>query len=164
MTDGPNFVLSQDILNDALFNITMSAAYQIGFWQSTVPVNETDTFNTFSFASRRTLIIPYLICLLLSIPFLYLGINSLRLNGVSAMEGGFIQVLMTTNGSKALEKAAAGGCLGGGENVPEDLKNLKIRFGELVNNASGDTGVVRRAGFGTEDEVAPLKKSVTNGA
>lgn len=144
----------------------MSAALQLGFWYTTVPVNITNIQEVYSFISPKTLIIPYLTCLLLSIPFLCLGLNSLRLNGVSAIEGGFLQILMTTTGSKALEKAAAGGCLGGDENVPENLKRMRIRFGELVwsrVDEDGDRGVVKRAGFGTDDEVMPLRRAVAYG-
>lgn len=144
----------------------MSAVLQLGFWHTTVPVNITNIHEVYSFVSPKTLIIPYLTCLLLSIPFLYLGLNSLRLNGVSAMEGGFLQILMTTTGSKTLEKAAMGGCLGGDENVPENLKSMRIRFGELVwsrDVEDGDGGAVKRAGFGTDDEVMPLRRGVTYG-
>ncbi|KAF2502749.1 hypothetical protein BU16DRAFT_498544 [Lophium mytilinum] len=164
--DGPSFAVSQDILNDALFNVTMSAALQLGFWNTTVPVETTHTQQVYSFVSPRTLIVPYLTCLLLSIPFLYLGMNSVRLNGVTAMQGGFLQILMTTTGSKILEQAAAAGCLGGEENVPEDLKAMEIRFGELIcseTDTEGDGGAVKRAGFGTDDEVVPLTRGVAYG-
>ncbi|KAF2805763.1 uncharacterized protein BDZ99DRAFT_466680 [Mytilinidion resinicola] len=164
--DGPSFAISQDILNDALFNLIMSAALQLGFWNTTVPVDTTSTHQAYSFASHRTLILPYLTCLLLSIPFLYFGLNSVRLNGVSATQGGFVQILMTTTGSKTLEQAAAAGCLGGDENVPEYLKTMRIRFGELVwseTDRDGDGGAVRRAGFGTDDEVVPLRRDVVYG-
>ena len=144
----------------------MSAAFQIGFWKTRVPVNITNTHQVYSFASPKTLLTPYVVCLLISIPFLWLGWKSLRLNGVSAMEGGFLQILMTTTGSKTLQRAAADGCLGGDENVPEDLKGMKIRFGELVwDRIDGDIdkGPVKRAGFGTDEEVRPLRRGVAYG-
>jgi hypothetical protein len=144
----------------------MSAALQLGFWPTTVPVNITNTHEMYSFVSPKTLIIPYLTCLLLSIPFLYLGLNSLRLNGASTTEGGFLQILMTTTGSKTLKKAAAGGCLGGDENVPENLKRMRIRFGELVESRvdeDGDRGAVKRAGFGIDGEVMPLRRGIAYG-
>ncbi|KAF2129167.1 hypothetical protein P153DRAFT_397338 [Dothidotthia symphoricarpi CBS 119687] len=164
--DGPKFVVTQAVLNDALFNLTMSAAFQLGFWETTLPVTITSVQQLYSFAYPRTLLIPYLTCLLISVPFLLLGLISLRSNGVSAIEGGFLQILMTTTGSKTLEKAAAGGCLGGEENTPEDLKSLKVRFGELISSGiyeHDDSGQVRRAGFGTDEEVVPLRRSHTYG-
>ena len=160
--DGPEFVLSAEVLNDALFNTTMSAAYQLGFWNTTVPVRVTNIEQQYAFISPKTIIIPYLSCLLISFPFLLLGLFSLRSNGVSAIDGGFLQILMTTTGSKALEKAAAGGCLGGNENIPEDLTKMKIRFGELVGDGFHE-GTVRRAGFGTEEEVIALRRDVNYG-
>lgn len=147
----------------------MTAALQMGYWKTVnpVPVTLMSSPQLYSFNSLQTLLIPYLLCLFLSIPFLYLGVRSLRLNGASAIEGGFIQIVMTTSGSKALEKASASGCLGGDENVPEELKEMKIRFGALATSSDyHDSGPVqeRRAGFGTDDEVLPLQKGVTYGA
>jgi hypothetical protein len=146
--EGPQFILSQDVLNDALFNLTMSAAYQLGYWNTTVPVLVNNIQQQYSFESPKTGIVPYLLCLVISIPFLLLGLLTLRQNGVSTANGDFNQILMTTTttGSKALEEAAAGGCLGGDEDVPEKLKEMKIRFGGLHRI---DESPVRRAGFGT---------------
>jgi hypothetical protein len=105
--DGPEFVLSEQVLNDALFNMTMSAAIQLGFWDSEVPVHATSMQQQYSFSNLKTSLIPYIFCPLLSVPFPYIGLASLRKNGVSAIEGGFLQILMTTTGSRELERAAA---------------------------------------------------------
>ena len=43
-------------------------------------------------------------------------------NGVSAIDGGFIQILATATASATIDKAAAGGCLGGEESVPKSLR------------------------------------------
>ncbi|VUC28221.1 unnamed protein product [Clonostachys rosea] len=166
--DGPSFSVSEDLLNDALFNTTMNAAFQLGYWEEAVD-SRTSTFRQFySFASPKTILIPYLLCLALSLPFLYLGLRSLRSNGVSAIDGGLMQILMTSTGSRTLNEAAANGCLGGEENIPEDFKNMKIRFGELVSSASDDEQdnprQIRRAGFGVDSEVIPLKRGVFYGA
>lgn len=100
-------------------------------------------------------------------PFILLGLWALRHNGVSAIDGGFIQLVTTTTGSKALNREAAAGSLGGQENIPEGLQNLKIRFGELRNKTKyelgGRGGEFRRAGFGIEDEIAPLTKGESYG-
>ena len=81
---------------------------------------------------------------------------SVRANGVSATDGGFIQLVTTTRGSKKLDKAAARACFGGDADLPKELLDLKIQFGELVDDSCASTGV-RRCGFGTEDEVVPLQ-------
>lgn len=96
---------------------------------------------------------PYYISLAVALPFLVMGWLALRDNGVSASDGGFLQTLMTTSVSKELHLAAEKGSAGGEENVPEELKRLKIMFGELqVEN--GET----RVGFGVEDEVVSIRK------
>jgi hypothetical protein len=85
-----------------------------------------------------------------------MGAYALRENGVSATEGGFTQLITTSTGSAMLEKVAAGGCLSGDESVPDELKDLRIQFGELVGDRKGR--LVRWAGFGTEEETIPLVK------
>jgi hypothetical protein len=102
------------------------------------------------------LIIPYFLSLLLALPLLAIGGLALRHNGVSAIDGGFTQLITTSTGSATLQRLAAGCCLGGEKDVTEALKELKIRFGELVGEEK--RGVVKRAGFGTEEETVPLVK------
>ncbi|KAH8704394.1 hypothetical protein GQ44DRAFT_764181 [Phaeosphaeriaceae sp. PMI808] len=132
--EGPVFGVSQDLLNEALFNSTISAALQLGYWNTAVTINATDYFNVYSFASPKQLLIPYLACLGISVSFLLLGLFSLHQNGASTIQDGFLQMLTTTIGSDTLREAAAGSSLGGEENVPEELKRLKIRYGELIHS------------------------------
>ena len=50
-----------------------------------------------------------------------------------AIDGGFLQVLMTAStGDTAIERAARPGCAGGKEIIPEELERLRVRFGELI--------------------------------
>lgn len=48
--------------------------------------------------------------------------------------------------------------LGGKEHISDALKKVKVRFGKFVN--SRGEGLVARAGFGTEDEIEPLRRGV----
>jgi hypothetical protein len=156
--------MTEDILNEALFNLTMSAAIYLGNWPETVQVEVNNTHNIYSFEGKLQFFLPYGLCLILALPLLYLGLQSLHHNGVSAMDGGFLQLLMTTSGSRTLDKAIAGGCIGGEENVSESLKELKVRFGEFTASDADAAGTrVARAGFGTEDEVGPLRRRVLYG-
>lgn len=64
----------------------------------------------------------------------------MRHNSVSTIDGDFLQILVTAaTGETAIEKAARRSCLDGEENIPEELKRLEVRFGELVaiDNAMG---------------------------
>jgi hypothetical protein len=166
-TDYPSFEVSEKILNEGLANTTLNVMYGFGQWNTTVAANVTEITTVYVFKVRRNLIVPYFLTLFVAILFLILGIISMHQNGVSAMDGGFLQILMTTTGSMTINKAAAGGCLGGRENVPKQLLNLKVRFGELIekdnSNAGGQTSQVRRAGFGTEEEVIPLNREIIYG-
>ncbi len=71
-----------------------------------------------------------------------------------------MQIITTSTGSAVLDRAAAGGCLGGNESVPQELKDLEIRFGEIVGR---DDAPVKRAGFGIESETTLLKKGASYG-
>jgi hypothetical protein len=81
---------------------------------------------------------------------------ALHQNGVTAVDGGFIQLVATSTGSATLDKIAAGSCLGGSEGAPKELLELKVRFGELIGEEK--EGEARRAGFGIDEETVPLVK------
>lgn len=72
---------------------------------------------------------------------------SLRRNGVAAKDGGFIQSLVTTAQSMKLREIAADGSERP-HDVLGDIKQTRIRYGNL-----GGEGLLRRFGFGVEDEV-----------
>jgi hypothetical protein len=110
----------------------------------------------YSFSQPLNLIIPYFLSLFVAVPFLVLGFWALTQNGVSAMDGGFMQIITTSTGSAILDTAAAGGCLGGNESAPQELKDLKIKFGEFIGRK--DPGRIKPAGFGADSEVVLLKK------
>ncbi|KAI4659434.1 uncharacterized protein J4E78_005862 [Alternaria triticimaculans] len=189
-----------DMANELLINTTISAlALNERF--DTVNGTETRTFNVYRFENKLAFFLPYGLSLALAIPILVLGLIALYVqnHGVSAISGGFMQLLMTTTGRGSLEAAITrgSGTLGGYENVSEELRGMEVRFGELVDlsgdevketdtllsgrdglvsaqdddssqsgvqTASGterfedSVSVVRRAGFGTVDEVVPFMK------
>jgi hypothetical protein len=155
--------VTQELLNQALLNITLSTITDFRLWQQGgTPVKQWKTINVYSFSKPLNLLIPYFVSLVVALPMLAIGAFALHQNGVSAVDGGFIQMVTTSTGSATLEKLAAGGCLGGDENAPKELNELKIRFGELVGDGRGR--LVRRAGFGTEEETVPLTKGAVYGS
>ncbi|KAL2673642.1 hypothetical protein Neosp_012085 [[Neocosmospora] mangrovei] len=158
----PDFEVSADMLNDALANVTISALHAFQWWNTTANVTMSTSRNFYSFSNPLNFYVPYGVALLVVLPFLVWGIIALRQNGVSAMEGSFLQAVMTTTASQRLNEAAAAGCLGGDGNIPGHLKERRILFGELVGYGQGEP--VRRAGFGFEDEVVALRKGARYGA
>jgi hypothetical protein len=82
-------------VDDALQNITLSVMYALHMWHTTTNVTQTTYHKIFSFSSRPRLITPYAISLLATLSLLFLGFRSLRLDGVPAVDGGFIQPLVT---------------------------------------------------------------------
>ena len=160
---GPNISVTQDILNEMLQNITLSAMNELGYWTTEVNATTSTLRNVYSFSNKLNLILPYYLSLAISLPLLVIGSILLYCNGVSATDGGFLQILTTTSNSKALHNAASIGALGGEENVPERLKDLKVRYGELVDDNSELNDLRRRVGFGIGNEVVPIQKGARYG-
>jgi hypothetical protein len=146
--------LSEDRINGAIQNITLSVMYALNWWNTTANVTRSTDYNTFSFSSRPRLIFPYAASLLLAIPFLFLGLRALQLNGAPAIDTSFLQALVTTTGSARLREIAAAGSETPYD-VPESVKKTRIRFGYLLE-ANGEQ-VVRRSTFGLEDEIQDLR-------
>ncbi|TVY14894.1 hypothetical protein LARI1_G006393 [Lachnellula arida] len=157
----PAFSISQDLLNEQLLNVTLSMMLGIGLWNTTANATISSAINVYDFSEPLMLILPYFITLAVAVPFILLGGLALFKNGVSAIDGGFLQIVATSTGSAVLDHAAAGGCLGGDESVAQELKDLKVRFGEFIGRQ--EPGRIRRAGFGVETEVTALKKGALYG-
>lgn len=138
----------------------MSAVMAYNYWSTQVNATIVDLVNVYSFSNPLSLILPYFVTLTVALPFMVLGFLALLRNGVSATDGGFMQIITTSTGSAVLDRAAAGGCLGGDESVPEELRDLKIQFGEFIGR--GGAGV-KRAGFGVDGEVKPLSTGAQYG-
>ena len=157
----PSFNVTPVLLNEYLFNMTTSIMEAYGNWETTTNATITTTTSVYAFSEPLNLIVPYLATLFVAFPFIILGCIALMRNGVSALDNSFIQMLTTTTGSAAIDNAAAGGCLGGGENVPQEFKDLKVKFGEILER--NDPMIVKRAAFGTEEEVTMLNRDIRYG-
>ncbi|KAH7319312.1 hypothetical protein BKA65DRAFT_99153 [Rhexocercosporidium sp. MPI-PUGE-AT-0058] len=157
----PSFNITEDMLNDYVLNVTTSIMVAYGRWNTTANATTFTTLNVYSFSEPLNLIIPYFLTLFVSIPFVVMGCLALMKNGVSATDGGFMQLITTNTGSAIIDKAAAGGCLGGDESAPQELKDLKIRFGEFIGR--DEPGRVKRAGFGVDGELTSLTKGTDYG-
>jgi hypothetical protein len=135
-----------------LVNLTI-AAISLNLWHDVVGGNVTRLYNVYRFEHRLNFFLPYGLCMLLTVPILTLGLFALRHNGVSAIDGGFLQVLMTAaTGDTAIERAARPGCFGGKENIPEELEKLKVRFGELTATDGEITGETKSLSIEHETE------------
>jgi hypothetical protein len=148
--------LTEAMLNDVLTNLTLSAI-SLGTWWDMVPVHTTRYQSTYSFANPLNLILPYSICLAAAILFAAIAIWSLWRNGIPAADGGFLQIMTATRGNTILERLVLKEEFVAIDNMSDELKSLKIRYGELVGeDVLGVEG--RRLGFGTVEETVSLRK------
>jgi hypothetical protein len=148
--------ITEDLLNDVLTKITLSAI-SLGTWWDKVNITTTHYQSTYSFAHPLNLILPYSICLAVSAFFAAIAIWSLSRNGIPAADGGFLQIMMATRGNTEMERLVLQEKLTTTENMSAELKSLKICYGELVGEEIlGVEG--SRMGFGTIDETTSLRK------
>ncbi|KAJ8119064.1 hypothetical protein OPT61_g81 [Boeremia exigua] len=135
---GSNFDF--DKARDLLFNSTIS---MLALNRRFEVVNGTAErlFNVYRFQNKLAFYLPYGLSLGLGLPIIALGLAAfyIRNQGVSAISGGFLQILMTTRGHGMLDYTIlkGSGTLGGHENVTQELKDLDVSFGELINDNAG---------------------------
>jgi hypothetical protein len=141
--------LSEAKINEALQNITLSVMYTLNWWSTPTNVTQTLRQNIFSFSSRPRLVVPYAASLLLSIPFLVMGLRTLRLNGTPFAEPGFVQTLVETAMSEELRSLVTKESNGDREKN-EDLKEAKIRYGRVSATGHG------RKTIALESEIAEI--------
>ncbi|KAG9197012.1 hypothetical protein G6514_002538 [Epicoccum nigrum] len=148
--DRSTTLFSPEIANELLINSTinmLSLNKHYGMVDGTV----SRAYNVYRFRNRRAFFLPYGLSLGLSLPIIALGLTAfyMRNQSISAISGGFFQILMTTTGRGSLEDVIVkgSGTLGGIENVSEELKNTKIRFGELVETKGTDDNRPKMLGY-----------------
>jgi hypothetical protein len=155
----------EDLPNSVLTNPTLSAI-SLGTWWDEVPVTTTRYQSTYSLANPLNplnLILPYSICIAATTLFAGIAIWSLWRNGILAADSGFLQIMMATRGNTEMERLVLQEKLMATDNMPEELRNLKTRYGELVGEDV--LGAQRkRLGFGTiEDTVSVRRGSESKG-
>lgn len=148
--------ITEDLLNDVLTNITLSAL-SLRTWWETVPVTKMRYRSTYSFASPLNLILPYSICFAAATIFAVIAIWSLWQNSILAADDGFLQIMTATRGNTTMEKLVLQERLLEVDSISEELKRLQIRYSELVTEEI--LGIEKRKlRFGTMEETLSLKK------
>jgi hypothetical protein len=128
----------------------------LGIWKKPTLVTSTEYRNTYHFSHPMNLILPYNLCLVTGLIIIMLGLWSLYQNEIPAADGSFLQIVMAIKGGTKLEERVIKQGLVASTEVSKELKELKVRFGELVT--PGYEGVGKRYGFGTVEETVPLRK------
>jgi hypothetical protein len=145
-------------INEYLIKMAISAL-SLDVGKAPVPVNITTYQATYTFSNPLNLILPYSISLIFCIVFFGIGIWSWMHNGASAADGGFLQVMTATTGRTMMEDLVTAQHIDN-DNLPKELLDLEIRYGELLDADGVGTGV---AGFGTVEETKLLRKGWRSG-
>jgi hypothetical protein len=113
----------------------------------------------YHFSRPLNLILPYSLCLGIGLVIVTLGLLPMWQNGVPATDGGFVQVMMATRGRTEMESFVLRHGLANPSAFCEELKHLRIRYGELViGEEGGVVDVGKRYGFGTMEETISLTR------
>jgi hypothetical protein len=139
--------------------MTAISALSLNAGETPVPVNTTNYQATYEFSNPLNLVLPYSLSLLFCMVFVGIGIWSWTHNGASAADGGFLQVMTATTGRTRMEDLVVAQHIDK-DNLPEELLDLEIRYGELLDAEGVGTGV---AGFGTVEETKLLRKGWRSG-
>ncbi|KAF1987838.1 hypothetical protein K402DRAFT_462683 [Aulographum hederae CBS 113979] len=165
--DVPNnrvlFNITPTAIEDLLRNATFSVM-SLEVWNATTNATLYNWQNVYAFTPQANLYAPYGACLLVGAMLILVGGWRLRRNGVAANDG-FMQVLCTTQASARVRDVAVEGGLGDNEELPEGIREMRVRYGEIVGRVERGEGeehrevregVKRRVGFGFPDEVRGL--------
>jgi hypothetical protein len=147
--------ITEAMLNEVLTNITMSAI-SLGTWWDMVPVTSTRYRSTYMLSNPLNLILPYSICLAAATVFMAIAIWCLWRNRAPAVDGGFLQIMMATVGDTQMGRVILGEKMAAIGDMSDELKSLRIRYGELINEDIAVGG--KRFGFGTVEETVSLRK------
>jgi hypothetical protein len=150
--------ISQITINEYLINTTISAlTFNLG--ESPVPVLVTTYQATYQFSNLLIFLLPYSLSLFFGMIFVGIGVWSWMQNGTSAADGGFLQVMTATTGRTQMEDLVIAQQIDK-DNIPKELLDLEVRYGELLDAEGVGTGV---AGFGTVEETKLLRKGWRSG-
>jgi hypothetical protein len=89
--------------------------------------------------------------------FSVVALWSLWRNGSAVTDGGFVQVMLATRGDTEMERLAVQEGCTSADNMSQELKQIKLRYGQLTVGQQGEADDVRM-GFGTVDETISVKK------
>jgi len=125
-----HLLITEKSLNDLLFNITISML-SLDIWNESIPVTSTNFRNTYVFSSQLSFFLPYGLRLGFASVYAIIGIRALIINGVPAVDGGFLQIMMATRGRTEMEDIIVAKMANGPSGLSEETLNIKVRFGEL---------------------------------
>ena len=146
-----------DMANELLINTTISVmALNTRF--GIVNGTETRASNVYRFENKLAFFLPYGLSIGLGIPIIALGLLSFYIHnqGVSAINGGFLQLLMTTTGRTGLEDMVIkrSATMGGYENMSDELKAVEVRFGELIEVGADEQDGIHASSNPSSEQVS----------
>lgn len=98
--------------------------------------------------------------------YVCIGIRALKSNGVPALDGGFLQIMMATRGRTKMEKMVLAdkvttSAIRDSSGLSEKTLKTRVRYGKLIvsqDDGENETRVGRLVAFGTVDETIMLAR------
>jgi hypothetical protein len=147
------FWISPENLQEYLQVVVISAIHTLSTRSERIVVLR--DAETFIFSNPGQFYGPYTACLIATLAVYFIGIWSLRRNGVSAGNS-FLQWVTTTRASDKLDYTAKHCSPGGQENFSHDLSHLELRFGlRRGGEEPEDRHNAGITGFGIVEEIEP---------
>jgi hypothetical protein len=134
--------------------MTAISALSLDVGETSVPVDIITYYALYRFSKRVNFFLPYGLSFVACLLCVGVGVWSWMHNGASAADGGFLQVMTATRGRTQMEDLVVAQYIDH-DNLPDELLDLEVRYGELLNAQGVGIGV---AGFGTDKETKLLKK------
>lgn len=152
-TPSTDLNVTEDSLNGLLANYSISALTQNIFFKMTL-IDVEEFLNVYHFADKVRFCVPYALCLAIALVYAVIGLGALRRNGVPTVDGGFLQIMMTTRGDTEMERLVVEQGPESVEEISAELKRLQIKLGEVAFGELGEgkRGVRERLAFKTKDE------------
>lgn len=145
----------EELINEVLTNITISAL-TLNTWRKEIPVNQTVFRSVYKFSHPENLIIPYAVCFSVGTVFILIGMYCVWCNGAPVADGGFLQIMLATRGNTEMERLVLAHGARNADEISRPLKELELRYGELV--VGEEQGRSKVFGLGTVEETIPLRK------
>lgn len=153
----PRLSITEDLINEALQNITIAASFALPIGSQSVNTSTLNMQPTFRFKPRMLLVLPYTLSLLAALLMICAATWAIQINGSAVEDNAFIQTFTCAVGSSdAVRNMALQYRSSRDITVAQEFEKLEIIFGFVNDGVTRPTesDLRKRVGFGLNEEIA----------